>query len=404
MQINLSGKAILLGITGSISAYKACEVARLFVKAGADVHVVMTQSAQRFISSLTLEALTRNSVLTEESESWSNQLNHIDIGKKCDAFVIAPATANTINKLYNGVADNILTQVALAFNGPTLIAPAANTQMLHNPITENSLNSLIKDHFIIINSQSKLLACGDTGDGGLAEPQDIFYETSKSILKEDFWLHRDVIITGGGTLEKIDEVRYISNFSSGKMAKSIALNLYLKGANVCYITTNQDNEELPISMNIVSTQSSSELFQTLKNEITSTNDSTKIPYLFMVAAVSDFTPKDPQQGKVKKSTIGDNWSIELEQTQDILSSIDKSNLKTVAFKAEMDKDNGLYNAKQLLVHKDVDAVCYNHLNSSKDFGTNSNDIIFITKSDEIHLGKLDKFLLADKLVNSSKEL
>ncbi|MBT8343530.1 MAG: bifunctional phosphopantothenoylcysteine decarboxylase/phosphopantothenate--cysteine ligase CoaBC, partial [Sulfurovum sp.] len=135
MQIDLAGKSILLGVTGSISAYKACDLARLFVKAGAQVHVVMTPSAERFVSALTFEALTRNPVLTESNESWSCELNHIDIGKKCDVFVIAPATANTLNKLSKGIADNILTQTVLAFTKKILLSPAANTHMLANPFT-----------------------------------------------------------------------------------------------------------------------------------------------------------------------------------------------------------------------------------------------------------------------------
>ena len=205
MQINLSGKSILLGITGSISAYKACDLARLFVKAGAEVHVVMTPSSERFVSALTFEALTRNPVLTENSESWSSELNHIEIGKKCDVFIIAPATANTLNKLSKGIADNILTQTALAFAGEMLIAPAANTQMLKNHYTVGSLKMLGVNDYIIIEPQNKLLACGDIGSGALAEPSEIFFETAKALLKEDFWKDRRIVVTGGGTREKIDD-------------------------------------------------------------------------------------------------------------------------------------------------------------------------------------------------------
>jgi phosphopantothenoylcysteine decarboxylase/phosphopantothenate--cysteine ligase len=165
MSINLKGKSILLGVTGSISAYKACEVARLFIKAGAEVKVVMTPSAERFVSALTFEALTRNPVLTENSESWSSRLNHIEIGKDCDVFVIAPATANTLNKLSKGIADNILLQSALAFSKPLLVAPSANTQMLQNHYTVGTLKMLAINEVKIIEPQSKLLACGDEGSG-----------------------------------------------------------------------------------------------------------------------------------------------------------------------------------------------------------------------------------------------
>ena len=418
MQVNLTGKSILLGVTGSISVYKACDLARLFVKAGAQVHVVMTPSAERFVSALTFEALTRNAVLTESSESWSCELNHIDIGKKCDVFVIAPATANTLNKLSKGIADNILTQTVLAFKGEMLIAPAANTQMLVNPHTTDSLKMLGVNNYTIIKPQEKLLACGDLGNGALAEPSEIFFEVSKSLLKEDFWEDRSVVVTGGGTREKIDEVRYLSNFSSGKMAKSLCLSLYLKGADICYITS-MGSDGLPESIYSIDTQDTEELLEHTKDAVRmakkgkiskpsmSSSDRhliDKEPYLFMVAAVSDFTPKSPKEGKLKKSMLGEIWNIELKQTPDILSSLDKTGIKTIAFKAEMDSENGLANAQALLETKQVDAVCYNLLNNSESFGTSDNEITFITKENQTLLGKADKLTLSDKILTQAKAL
>lgn len=418
MQINLNGKSVLLGVTGSISAYKACDIARLFVKAGAQVHVVMTASAERFVSALTFEALTRNPVLTESSESWSCDLNHIDIGKKCDVFVIAPATANTLNKLSKGIADNILTQTALAFSKEMLVAPAANTQMLKNRYSADSLKMLSVNDYTIIEPQEKLLACGDTGSGALAEPSEIFFETAKALLKEDFWEDRRIVVTGGGTREKIDEVRYLSNFSSGKMAKSLCLSLYLKGADVSYITS-MGNEGLPQSIFTVDAEDTQEILEYTKDAVrvakkgkmskpsmnsTDRHLIQKEPYLFMVAAVSDFTPKFPQEGKLKKSMLGESWNIELKQTPDILSSLDKMDIKTVAFKAEMDSVNGLANAQALLETKQVDAVCYNLLDNSQSFGTSDNEITFITKESKTPLGKADKLTLSDKILTQAKEL
>jgi len=418
MQVNLTGKSVLLGVTGSISAYKACDLARLFVKAGAQVHVVMTPSAERFVSSLTFEALTRNPVLTEKSESWSSDLNHIEMGKKCDAFIIAPASANTINKLSKGIADNILTQTALAYAGPILVAPAANTQMLKNHYTVGSLKMLGVNDYTIIEPQEKLLACGDVGSGALAEPSEIFFETSKTLLKEDFWKDRRIVVTGGGTREKIDEVRYLSNFSSGKMAKSLCLSLYLKGADVCYLTT-MGNEGLPQSIYTIDVDDTEELLDYTQDAIRvskkgkmskpSMNASDrhliqKEPYLFMVAAVSDFTPKFPQDGKLKKSMLGESWNIEMKQTPDILSSLDKTDIKTIAFKAEMDAQNGLASAQELLEKKRVDAVCYNLLRDSSSFGTEDNEITFITKENQISLGKADKLILSDKILTEAKKL
>jgi len=418
MQVNLAGKSVLLGVTGSISAYKACDLARLFVKSGAEVHVVMTVSAERFVSALTFEALTRNPVLTESSESWASDVNHIDMGKKCDVFIIAPATANTLNKLSKGIADNILTQTVLAFKGEMLVAPAANTQMLANHYTTGSLKMLGVNDYTIIKPQEKVLACGDLGNGALAEPSNIFFETAKALLKEEFWEDRRIVVTGGGTREKIDEVRYISNFSSGNMAKALCLSLYLRGADVCYITT-MGNEGLPSDIYTIDVEDAAELLDYTKDAIrvskkgkmskpsmnaTDRHIIQKEPYLFMVAAVADFTPKFPQEGKLKKSMIGEAWNIELKQTTDILSSLDKTDIKTIAFKAEMDSVEGLNNAVNLLTQKHVDAVCYNLLADAKSFGGNENEITFITSNSQTPLGRTDKLTLSGKILDEAQKL
>ena len=418
MQVNLTGKTILLGVTGSISAYKACDLARLFIKSGAEVHIVMTPSAERFVSSLTFEALTRNAVLTENSESWAGDLNHIDIGKRCDVFIIAPATANTLNKLSKGIADNILTQTALAFKGDMLVAPAANTQMLANHYTTGSLKMLGVNDYIIIQPQEKELACGDVGNGALAAPNEIFFEVAKALLNDIFWSDRRIVVTGGGTREKIDEVRYISNFSSGKMAKAICLELYLKGADVCYITT-MGNEGLPSGVYTIDAEDTEEILDYTKDAIrvskkgkmskASMNASDrhliqKEPYLFMVAAVSDYKPKFPQEGKLKKSMLGESWNVELTQTPDILSSLDKNDIKTVAFKAEMDSQEGLNNAVALLTQKRVDAVCYNLLQDATSFGGDENEITFITKDAQVSFGRADKLTLSSNILDEAKKL
>ena len=406
MQVDLNGKSVLLGVTGSISAYKACDLARLFVKAGASVHVVMSPSAQRFVSSLTFEALTRNAVLTEESESWASELNHIELGKKCDIFIIAPATANTINKIAQGIADNILTQTALAFKDKILIAPAANTQMLAKTATCNAITFLQNNNYGIIDPQDKLLACGDLGSGALAEPTEIFFEVAKALYNDPFWENRPVIVTGGGTREKLDEVRYISNFSSGKMAKSLCVALYLRGADVSYIST-MGFEDLPSAISTTEANDAQDILdatQTSIKKVTTDKHTQKMAYLFMVAAIADFTPKSPQSGKLKKSTLGNTWNIELKQTTDVLATIDKSAIKTVGFKAEMDTKEGLNNAVSLLDKKGVDAVCYNLLKDAKSFGGNENEITFITKDAQIALGRADKLTLSGKILNESKKL
>ena len=365
----------------------------------------MTASAERFVSALTFEALTRNAVLTENTESWSTELNHIDIGKKCDIFIIAPATANTLNKLSKGIADNILTQTTLAFKGNVIIAPAANTQMLAKPCTVESLKTLGINGYITINPQEKVLACGDLGSGALAEPSEIFFETAKALLKDPFWEHRRIVVTGGGTREKIDDVRYISNFSSGKMAKALCLALYLKGADVCYITT-MGNEGLPEGIHTIDAENAEEILDYTKDAINPSDNNIvqKEPFLFMVAAIADFTPTFPKNGKLKKSKLGKIWNIELKQTPDILSSLDKKNIKTVAFKAEMDSEKGLNNAVELLTKKCVDAVCYNLLKDATSFGGDENEITFISKDAQVNLGRTDKLTLAGRILDEAKKL
>lgn len=416
MHITLRNTTILLGVTGSISAYKSCELARLFIKAGASVHVVMTASAERFVSALTFEALTRNPVLTESVESWASTLNHIDIGKKCDVFVIAPTTANSLNKIATGIADNILLQTLLAFKNQVVLAPAANTNMIEDSSTLASLEKLKENKVQIVNSQSKLLACGDQGNGALAEPQEIFFHVAQTLLQEAYWQDREVLLTGGGTREKIDEVRYVSNFSSGKMANALAIALYLKGANVTLITT-KETDELPLPIKIINVDSAKNMKASLDRELSelkiarekivkeqTIKQIDKKPFLFMVAAVADFTPSHPNEGKTKKVDIGSTWQIEMEQTEDILQTIDKTNLMTIGFKAEMDPERGFNNAKDLIQNKNIDGVCYNLLKNSSNFGTPDNSITFINRQGSVDLGTASKLDLSFKILTESQKL
>ncbi len=415
----LKGKKILLGITGSIAAYKACEVVREFIKAGASVKVVMSEASKRFVTPLTFEALTRESVLHEGTESWANELNHIDITKWADVFVIAPASANTINKLGKGIADNLLLQCALAFDKPILIAPAANTKMLENHQTKNSIKMLEVSDMTIIRSQNKLLACGDEGNGALADPKEIYWQTLKVLLRDDFWVDRRVVVTSGGTIEKIDDVRFISNFSSGKMGHAVATALYLLGADVCLITT-KETKDIPSEIYTIGVEDAKEMQGYLTDAIrvakkgvmskpSINNPDTigiiqKEPYLFMVAAVADYKAKYPQTGKMKKDTTTKELAIEFELNDDILSSLDKQGIKTIGFKAEMDAKAGLNSAKEALKLKGIDAICYNLLEDSSSFGSDENAITFITKEDVVDLGKKEKLLLAFDILQEAKKL
>jgi phosphopantothenoylcysteine decarboxylase/phosphopantothenate--cysteine ligase len=413
----LENKKVLLGVTGSIAAYKSLELVRLFVKAGADVRVVMSEAAKKFISPLSFETLSRNKVLDEQSESWADDHNHIKTGEWADLFVIAPCTANTIAKLSNAIADNMLLQTALAYGGVKLLAPAANTNMLNNPITQAAIKMLKVANYMVIDTQSKELACQSVGDGAMAEPLEIFWHSARELLKDEFWEDRMVIVTGGGTVEKIDDVRYISNYSSGKMASSLAAALFLKGADVNLIATRFETG-LPESMHTIDVESSGEMLDFLIDSIRIAKKGKmskpslmhdepmrliqKTPYLFMAAAVSDYVPAYPQEGKTKKSDIGEVWNLELRQNVDILDSIDKNGIKTVAFKAEMDSANALKNASSIIDSKGVDAVCLNLLLNSSSFGTTENQIDFITAGEVISLEKTDKLTLSLNLLEKAK--
>jgi len=417
--VDLKGKNILVGVTGSIAIYKACELVRLFVKSGANVRVVMSQSATKFIAPLTFEAITRNRVLTDTNEDWSSDLNHIDYAKKSDAFVIAPATANTINKLSKGVADTILLQCALAYSKNLIIAPSANTQMIKNHYTEGSLKMLAVNDVVIVNPESKLLACGDEGVGALAEPKDIYYATVKNILKDDFWSDRRVVVTGGGTIEAIDDVRFIGNHSSGKMANALALSLYLKGADVCLITT-KDTSTLPKDIYVIDVDSAESMLEYTTDAIrvakkgvmskASLNNPNaigmiqKTPYLFMAAAVADYTPKFKQSGKLKKAMLGDEWDLKLTKTEDILKTVNKDGIIAIGFKAEKDANSAVDNATKALSEKNIDAICLNILEESNNFGSDKNRVSFITNSGTKEIPLLPKVDVAFKILEFSKEL
>ena len=418
MENLLEGKKIVVGVSASIAIYKSLELIRLFVKSGAKVRVVMSESAKEFISPLTFEALTRQRVLHKESESWADGNNHIDLGKWADLVVVAPATANTINKISNGIADNLLLELILAYKKVKIIAPAANTNMYKNPLTQASLKMLKLTNFEIVKPQEKMLACKDVGEGALADVEDIFFRSAKVLLMDEYWQNRRVVVSGGGSIEKIDDVRYISNFSSGKMASSLSLALYLRGADVCLISSKK-SPNLPTDLYTIAVESAEEFKEYLVDAIrvakkgvltkaTLMDDSVpqliqKKPYLFMAAAISDYRPKFPQSGKLKKSDIGDEWSLELIKNEDILSSLDKSGIYSVGFKAETDTKRGLESAKKMLTQKKLDAVCFNDV-SKNSFGSDENEITLITKDEITTLPKSDKLSISFSLLEKIKIL
>ena len=374
----LKDKKILIGVTGSIAIYKTLDLIRLFIKSGAVVRVLMSESAKKFINPITFEAISQNKVLDENSENWdkNSDYNHIDIAKWADILVIAPASANTINKISCGIADNLLLQTVLACKKKIIIAPAANTNMIENLITIQSINNLKNLGFEVLQTQTKELACKDIGNGAMLEPIDIFQITCKELLKTSYWENRRVVLSGGGTVEKIDDVRYISNFSSGKMASSLAIALYYLGADVSLVIT-RGYENIPKDIDLQIVDSSQTMFLALQDKLAL--KSLKKSFLFMVAAISDYIPKESYKGKLKKESLGDSWSFELEKNIDILATLNKSEIYGIGFKAEMDKKEAKTNAQNMLKNKNLDAVCLNILDENNSFGSQNNNIELILK-------------------------
>jgi len=378
---------ILIGVTGSIAIYKTCELIRLFIKNGDNVRVVMTQAATKFISPLTFETLTRQKVLIEQNEDWSGELNHIDYAKWADIFIIAPATANTVNKAANGIADNLLLQTYLACPAPTLFAPAANTNMYMHKTTQESFKKLP-----IIEANAGLLACGDEGIGKMADPNEIFLKALREINKDEFWKNKKVVITAGGSIEKIDDVRFVSNFSSGKMGEALAKAFYIKGADVILISSKDHNLTKEIKQ--VKVMSAQEYHKAILNE---TPD-----YLIMAAAVADFKPKYTP-GKLKKDSVGDKMILEMEKNIDILEALKDKTYKKIGFKAERDEKNAFKYAKNTLKKKNLDAICLNLL-TKNDFGSDENEIVFITENDSTLFTQDSKENIALKLVDAVKRI
>ncbi|WP_201352887.1 bifunctional phosphopantothenoylcysteine decarboxylase/phosphopantothenate--cysteine ligase CoaBC [Hydrogenimonas urashimensis] len=418
-QVRLDGKKVLIGVSGSIAAYKTCDLVRLFVKAGADVRVVMTEAAKRFVSPLTFEALSGRPVLHEASESWADDNNHIGLGEWADLFIVAPASANTINKMSAGIADNLLLQTALAFPGTILLAPAANTRMIEHPITVANMKRLTLHRIDTVEPQTKMLACNTVGKGAMAEPETIFATSLKHLFEDDYWKQRRVVVTGGGTMEKIDEVRYLSNFSSGKMAEALVTALYAYGADVCYVTTKTPRSIPPV--HVIGVESAREMLEyvqdalraakkglLIKPSFHSESDQPRLvqktPWLFMAAAVSDYRPAYPQSGKLKKEALGETWRLDLVKNPDILKSLDRSGVRTLAFKAEMDETAALDAAWKLMEEKKVDAVALNILKNSGSFGSDTNAVTLVTEEESVEIPRAQKTEIAFSLLEALKNI
>ncbi|MBZ7964295.1 bifunctional phosphopantothenoylcysteine decarboxylase/phosphopantothenate--cysteine ligase CoaBC [Campylobacter sp. 2457A] len=383
-------KTILLAVSGSIAFYKAYELISLFKKEKIRVKVLLSQGLLKFANKLSFEALA-DEILCEENESWENKKNHIDFSKDCDLVLFAPASVNSINKLALGIADNLFIQTLIACTKPLIIAPAANTNMYHHFSTQNSLKLLQKNKALIIPPISKVLACKDEGVGALAEVEDIFNITKRELFKKKFWLDKSVVISGGGTREKIDDVRCISNFSSGKMAKSIADAFYFLGAKVIFLSS----VDFKTPYEIYKFEDSKDLKALLQRFCE--ND-----FLIMAAAVSDFIPQF-QKGKIKKNQFSKGLDLHLKLNEDLLKNIDFKG-KKIGFKMEFDAENAIENAKKSLVEKNLNLVCLNILNEKNTFGSDQNEFYFISKDACEKSGLKDKKDLAFDLIDWCEKL
>ncbi|RDU72190.1 bifunctional phosphopantothenoylcysteine decarboxylase/phosphopantothenate--cysteine ligase CoaBC [Helicobacter brantae] len=378
----LQDKKILLCVSGGIAVYKSLELVRFFKKRGARVRVVMSEGAERFVGALSFEALSGEVVLKEGSESWSEGgANHISYASWADVCVIAPSTINTLCKFAYGIADNVMLSTLLASPSPKLIAPSANTTMYLSPQSQNALKRLQEIGVQIISPREDLLACGVKGVGAMAEVEEIGYEVARALKKNKFWSGKEVVISGGGSSEAIDEVRCISNHSSGLQASYLALVLYLLGANVTFVTS-KIPIFLPSGIRIIKAQSTQEFYEKISMNVSEGG------YYFGVGAMSDFKPKDSQKGKIKKSQ---GLELEFVPTIDILKTLQKEGLIKVGFKAEKDKQNAKSYATKMLEEKGCKYVCLNVLGEQNPFGSEQNAITLFYE------GGSKEFALSNKL-------
>ena len=388
--LNLKDAKITLCVSSSISFYKAFEILSLLRRANAKVRVAMSEQTLKFCSPLAFEALSGECVLVGDNKP----LAHIEYAK-CDLMIIAPATANTINKIALGIADNAMLSCILACRAPKLIAPAANTAMLENPATQNSLKVLKERGFVVVNSCEKTLACGDVGKGALASPKDIVLSAAR-ILGANSRISK-VIITAGACYEMIDDVRAITNLSSGKMGLALAFAYYLRGFDVTLISSAQNLPKSMENLEFLSFKNSADLLEILKNK-----KLTKDDLLVMAAAISDYIPSKKAKGKIKKS--GANLNLELKENIDILSSLKELKCKKIGFKMEMDEQSALGSAKNMLENKALDAVCLNVLKAQNYFGSEQNEVLFITKNSQKMLKMASKHEIAAQIVGLSENL
>jgi phosphopantothenoylcysteine decarboxylase/phosphopantothenate--cysteine ligase len=388
----LSGKKIIVGITGGIAAYKACEVVRRFKKMGAQVMVVMTHNAQKFITPLTLETLSENEVVTEMfPEKKVVGVRHIHLAHWADLILIAPATANIIGKIRAGIADDILTTVVISTKSPVMFAPAMNVNMWENPIVQENVGYLKELGYRFIEPEEGDLACG-TGKGRLPEPEYIVDQAVKSLTGKGDLEGKSILVTAGRTEEHIDPVRYISNRSSGKMGYAIAEAARRRGAKVTLIT-GPTALASPPEVDLVRVQSAKEMLSAVKPRFA------KADALIMAAAVSDFVPGTRSKDKIKKSPEG--LVLKLEPGVDILKQMGKNKGKRILVGFSLETEDEIKNSKKKLADKNLDLIVVNNPNvPGAGFEKDTNVVTLIDRSGKAtRLPLLSKGEVAERLLD-----
>ena len=390
----LKGKTVILGVTGSIAAYKAANLASMLKKQHADVQVIMTQNATQFMNPITFESLTGNKCLVDTFDrNFQFQVEHVALAKRADLAIVAPATANIMAKLAHGLADDMLTTTLLACRCPKLIAPAMNTRMYENPVTQDNMDILRKYGFRIIEPAVGHLACGDTGAGKLP-PETLLLECilDEIAMEKDMkGLH--VLITAGPTMEAIDPVRFISNHSTGKMGYALARVCRRRGAEVTLVS-GKTNLEVPYGVTLVPVTSAQDMFEAVSSRAKEQD------MIIKAAAVADYRPVTVAENKIKKSP-GDK-SIALERTTDILAWLGEHRREgQVLCGFAMETEHMVEHAKEKLTRKHVDMIAANNVKvAGAGFGTDTNVVTLITEDGVEELAKMSKEEVASRIVDA----
>lgn len=394
----LTGKTVLLGVSGSIAVYKICNLARMLTKLGADVHVAMTPNATNFVHPLTFETLTQHKCLIDTFDrNFEYSVEHVSIAKKADVVMIAPASANVIGKIANGIADDMLTTTVMACTCKKIIAPAMNHNMFHNPIVQDNIEKLKRFGYEIVEPVHGMLANRDMGDGKLPDEETLLEYIVREIAFEKDLQGKKILVTAGATRENIDPVRFITNHSTGKMGFAIAENAMLRGADVTVVAGHTDVKP-PMFVNVIKTESAEDMFQ----EVTKRQKDFDI--IIKSAAVADYTPVTTADNKIKKS--GSDMSIPLKRTKDILKYLGEHKPDgQVICGFSMETENVIENSRKKLTSKNCDMICANSLRTTgAGFGTDTNIVTLITSGNTEQLEIMSKSEVADIILTRLKEL